>query len=141
MEVKKDTETRESFIENMSRFFESGAIQELYYNDYISILNYADMVYVVTNYAKVNENYMGFIFDKAALRYLASNGKGFYWYIRQISKSILKDQCIVFDDGTYAKAVAIHNKTLRDGPSEFIDKNLDAELLEKKKKEYGGMEK
>ncbi len=134
------TDTREEFLRKNAQFFESGLLQELYHNDYASVLNVADSGYVATDYSMDNNgNTVVVMVDKGNVRYIAYDNKGYYDILRQFFKSgIAKRKIFVLDEKAFSLFSEIQKKTSKDGPTEFIDKEMDAELLERKEKEYGG---
>ena len=132
---------REEFFAATAAFFDSGAVREVYHNDQVSILNYADTAYVVTDYSKSSYGFVGYIFDKETVEFIAGGEYRFYMAFSALNSDQTAKRCVVFDDVSLQKAKALHEKTSVEGPARYIDKKLDEKLLKQNQKRMEEEEK
>jgi len=121
---------REDFLRELSEFFDSGAIREIYANDNISLLNISNSIYVGTNYYKdKNDNtYLGLILGVDQMREAIKNNNYIFKVMANASKKVLKQVLVEFNDRALEIVKRYKDKTDKEGPSEYIDFDFEAEL-------------
>ncbi len=124
---------RESFLEENKRFFENDLIKEVFYNNYISILNVADMFYLVTDYSKsegTNDCY-GLILDTKTLNYISKNDVNYYKVLKIIPKELFVRKHLILSDKAYNKFIELKRDTMINGPTKYIDRKLEEKWSKK----------
>lgn len=121
---------RDDFLRELSEFFDSGAIREIYANDNISLLNVANTLYVGTNYYKdkSDNTYMGLILEVDQMRKAVENNNYIFQVMASAPKKVLKQVLVEFSDKTLEIMKRYKDKTDKEGPSEHIDFDFEAEL-------------
>lgn len=126
-------ETREKFLERYQKLFDEGLIEEIFHNKSISILNCADTYYIVTNYLRTpNNEYYGLVVHSEAAELISEAEENYYYFIKRMGKDLYRRQVLVFGDSpghkTYDLLIKFKKDTQINGPSKYIDKELDARL-------------
>ena len=134
-------ETREKFLERYQKLFDEGLIEEIFHNKSISILNCADTYYMVTNYLRTPNEYYGLVINAESAEIISEAEENYYYYIKRMGKDLYRRQFLEFGDRpghkTYDLLVEFKKNTQLNGPSKYIDKELD-ERLKAKMKSRGG---
>lgn len=121
---------RDDFLRELSEFFDSGAIREIYANDNISLLNIANKCYIGTNYYKdkSNNTYFGLVLGVDQMRKAIENNNYILQVMANAPKKVLKQVLVEFNDKSLEIMKRYKDKTDKEGPSEYIDFDFEAEL-------------
>lgn len=124
---------KEQYYEMIASLIEDGLIREIYHDDDMSILNLAEKIYMVNLIdinGKIRKCVGGIVIPQSAAEYVAGNLKNYNKYITRYQKNLLT---VVFSEDFIKLIKSYKNETLKNGPSEFIDYEMEERLAKKMK--------
>lgn len=119
------------FYEYHDKYIKAGVIKEIYSDNEISLMNFADQYYAVFHRAKDERGlYFGCYMPKNALNYLVGNGlSGYFELLQTIDKDELDDWMVVCTD--YIANELVERRTEYGVDYDEIDREFEQECFEK----------
>lgn len=121
---------REEFLKDNKKFFDSGYVKEVYVNEYLSIMNICNSLYAVSEYSKSSYGnmYYAFMVTPNQVRKIITDNSYFFEWVLSLDKEMFKKITMAFDEKNFRLMKEIEEETRLNGPSEFVDLQMEEEL-------------
>ena len=127
---------KEIFLEKIRPYVEAGFLREVASSDKLSVYNFCDRCYLASHYdfvGKHNDVPIGVIIDKSFIKSVISDDKNLVHMLQSMSNESRGKITVEFSPRTKSALMDTLNLSKKEGPSQFIDYQLEEELLKKNK--------
>ena len=127
----------ELYYEAISPLINSGLAREVFVSENISILNLADAWYLVSlkNPNEKRKKYVvGFLANYKALEVISEDERNYNMVVERLGEDM---NAVIVNSKLVNKVMQAQEITMRDGPSNFINHELEEEIALRNKNERG----
>lgn len=127
--------SKEEFYRDTQRFFDAGLLKEVYSDDIKCICNACNSHYICFPYLKVDDlnSQMGLVCTEKAIKPMLSDANLIVKLLTNNDQKFIDTWCCYANDQLFNELLEIKKKTDIEGPSKFVDLELEDEIMQKGK--------
>lgn len=124
--------TREEFLSSIQEYIENDLVNVIYSNDNITIMNFANDVYALSEHGKNADNeFFSFLISKRSIIDFIEDNQLFFDSIKKMGHQKANKYYYPFNESLYNSLLKIKEITDINGPSKLIDLELEEEIKAK----------